>query len=174
MASDNSTFQIFNGTDIWRLTNDPTAPGGWQCQTKTSGPEQRSFMPYRMTTLDTGTTLNKTETYDGFVNASDLWHFRQGKPPNVPNEYMHWHVAPKADGEKMRELLATACIQRSGFDRKGPWQSGMRDFSKNYQYKFTQPELPKGIKCDPIPPKKIEAWHSQNAEFFGAAAIFGV
>jgi hypothetical protein len=34
-------------------------------------------MPYRMTTLDTGTTLNKTETYDGFVNASDLWHFRQ-------------------------------------------------------------------------------------------------
>ena len=38
-----------------------------------------------------------------FPNITPLWSLPpQGKPPNVPNEYMHWHVAPKADGEKMR------------------------------------------------------------------------
>lgn len=37
-AMDNSTMSIFNGTDFFQLTADTTAPGGWTCKTKTSGP----------------------------------------------------------------------------------------------------------------------------------------
>ena len=123
-------------------------------------------MPYRMTTVDDGTKFNKTETYDGFKNATDLWHFRQGNPPHVPNEFMHWHVAPAVTGQAAQALLATECIQRSGFDRTGPWQHGVRDFHLNYGA-FSQPELPAGIKCTQMPPKSIEGWQSENAKFFG-------
>lgn len=172
-AADGSNLQIFNGTDYWTLTQNATAEGGWTCQTKTSGPESRTFMPYRITTFDDGTTVNKTsETYDGIADAVDLWHFRQGNPPMQPNENMHWHVAPLAKGAKTQQLLATDCIQKSGMDRKGPLQHGVRDFSKNFGA-FAQPALPKGVKCTQMPPKKVEAWHTQNVEFFGAAAIFG-
>lgn len=168
------TMAIFNGTDFWQLTKNASAEGGWTCGTKTSGPETPSFMPYRMTTLDDGTTVNKTsETYDGIANAVDLWHFRQGNPPNIPNENMHWHVSPLAKGAKTQQMLATDCIQKSGIDRSGPLQHGVRDFSKNVGA-FKQPALPKGITCTQIPPKKAEAWHSQNVEFFGAAAVFGI
>ena len=72
VAADGSTMAIFNGTDFWQLTKNASAEGGWTCGTKTSGPESPSFMPYRMTTLDDGTTVNKTsETYDGVANAVD-------------------------------------------------------------------------------------------------------
>ena len=116
-------------------------------------------------------TVNKTsETYDNITNAIDLWHFRQGQPPNSPNENMHWHVAPAAEGEKTQRLLATDCIQRSGFDRTGPFQHGIRDFSKNVGT-FSQPALPEGVKCTPMPPTLLEV--EQNAAFFGGASTFG-
>ena len=126
-----------------------------------------------MTTVDVGSSVNKTETFDGVKGVTNLWHFRQGNPPHIPDEEMHWHVAPAAKGEKAQQLMATECIQRSGFDRSGPWQHGVRDFSKNYKFKFSQPALPKGVKCTPMAPKAVEAWHSENVEFFGPAAVFG-
>ena len=89
-------------------------------------------MPYRMTTMDPGTQLNKTETYDGIKGASDFSHFRAGNPPRLPNEYMHWHAAPAAKGAATVQMLATDCIQKSGSQRTGPWQHGVRDYSKNY------------------------------------------
>ena len=116
-------------------------------QHKVSGPEQPSFMPYAMTTMDPGTTLNKTETYDGIKNVGDYWHFRQGNPPSRPNENMHWHIAPAAKGAKTSALLATDCIQRSGMQRTGPWQHGVRDFSKNWTPEFSQPAIPKRVNC---------------------------
>jgi len=117
---------IFNGTDFFSLTADTTAPGGWTCTHKTTGPEQPSFMPYRMTTMDPGTSLNQTTSADGFKKVDDYWHFRQGNPPNIPNENMHWLVAPAAKGEKTQQMLRTSCVQHSGIDRKGPIQSGSK------------------------------------------------
>ena len=90
-------------------------------------------MPYRMTTMDPGTHLNKTETYDGIKGASDFSNFRPSPhPPNYPSEYMHWHAAPAAKGAATVQMLATDCTQKSGSQRTGPWQHGVRDYSKNY------------------------------------------
>ena len=44
-ASDNTTLAIFNGTDFFKLTADSSAPGGYTCQTKTTGAESPSLMP---------------------------------------------------------------------------------------------------------------------------------
>ena len=128
-------------------------------------------MPYRLTTIDDGASLNQTKTVDGIDKVEDWWHFRPGNPPNTPNEYMHWDVAPTAKGEPARALLRTQCIQRSGFDRKGPWQSGARDFSKNYVAEFSQPDMAtllKGVTCTAIPPNEefdAEAFFAHDAMF---------
>jgi len=174
-AADNSTWAIFNGTDFFKLAADSTAPGGWSCQTKTSGPENPSEMPYRMTTVDPGTAVNKTGlSIDSLKNVTDYWHFRQGQPPNIPNENMHWLIAPSIPNEKKQAMIATDCVQRSGMDRKGALQHGVRDFSKNYKYAFSQPILPAGIKCTPMAPPAVETAGSQNEEFFGSRAVYGV
>jgi hypothetical protein len=168
MAADNSSLNLFNGTDMFKFTASASAPGGWTCTTKTTGPEQPSFMPYRMTTMDPGTTLNQTKSLDGFDNVEDYWHFRQGSPPKIPNENMHWDIAPAVKGQPARAMLKSECIQRSGTDRKGPLQDGARDFSKNYAYSFSQPEIPAGVVCKPM------AADYKAAEFFGPASVFGV
>lgn len=130
-------------------------------------------MPYRMTTIDDGASLNATHTVDGIDNVEDFMNFRQGSPPNIPNEWMHWSVAPTVKSEPARALLRTDCVQRSGMDRKGPLQSGSRDFSKNYAYAFTEAEVPKGITCTQMAPHADDAIHSQNVEFFGPVSVFG-
>ena len=102
-AADNSTLSIFNGTDIFQLKADSTAAGGWSCLTKTSGPEQPSFMPYRITTIDPGTAVNRTGvTFDGVKDVTDYWHFRQGQPPRT------------RDASRTRDLLAATfeCLQQ--------------------------------------------------------------
>jgi len=154
--ADDSSFDVFNGTDIFRLAKSAAAPGGFTCTTKTTGPEQPSFMPYSITNLDVGTTLNKTETYDNIPGCSDYWHFRQGHPPQRPNENMHWHLGP-VDG-KASPLLATDCIQRSGTDRKGPLQHGVRDMSKNYgPFDVAKSALPADVVCTAMPPAPAPA-----------------
>ena len=84
---------------------------------------------------------------------------------------MHWYISPAVKGEKNQAMLATDCVQKSGMDRTGPIQHGVRDFTKNYKYSFSQPDLPKGIKCSQMPPPS--APHSQNVEFFGEASVYG-
>ena len=80
---DRSSMTIFNGTDVWKLVCtaypcDPMVAEGWDCQTKKSGPESPDLMPYAMTKLDDGTTVNQTsETYDNITGCVDLWHLRQ-------------------------------------------------------------------------------------------------
>ena len=90
--------------------------------------------------------LNKTETYDNVTGAMDYWHFRKGNPPSIPNEEMHWHLAPKVKTAPGSALLATDCVQPSGLDRKGPIQHGVRDFSKGYA-PFDEEALPSGVVC---------------------------
>ena len=80
---------------------------------------------------------------------------------------MHWHVAPPVAGQKEQQMLATECIQRSGFDRKGPWQHGVRDYSQNYVPSFSQPDLPAGIKCEPLPPS------APKKGLFGSSDLYG-
>lgn len=146
-TADGTGLSIFNGTDYWALTADATLPGGWNCTHKASGAESNTFMPYRMTTMDPGYTLNATDTFDGIDGCSNFENFRPGNPPNIPNEYMHWHAAPLAKGASAQQMLATDCIQRSGTDRTGPWMHGMRDYSKNFSPKFVEGELPKDVVC---------------------------
>lgn len=140
---------IFNGTDLWKLSEDAGAPGGWSCVHTAPGRDAPTNMPYTMVKIDDEATLNATETYDGISGAENWYNARPAKQSGIfvlPAEDMHWHITPSQDNNDLQRLLATECIQPSGDDRTGPLQHGIRDFSDSFS-PFSERTIPHSIEC---------------------------
>lgn len=122
----------FNGTDLFTITSNSSAPSGKQCVRKTFGPATLQQMPWSMIALDDGTTFNTTTTLDGFKNVDVFAHERPAKPP-YPAQRMEWFIDHDAlAGGSAHELLRTAATLGCAPPNTGKTCTGNRDFSASY------------------------------------------
>jgi len=139
-----STYDADDG--YWKVTLvcdnpqcDIAVAAGWSCSWRASQPPDPTQMPFMITAIDVGATVNQSSvTYGDFKDVVTFMSDRGS------DRYFHWHVAPALPG-RGAQLLATEAVS---FDASaGVWKHGMRDFTGNYTFSYSEPDLPEGLEC---------------------------
>ena len=146
---------IFNGTDQFDLSIDPSAPGGYTCITKTLGPPPDHSFPFNLLEIDADAVLNGTEAnIDGFSSVEVWKHQRTTPMPGAPPLVQEFTWLVENTTAPPHELIQSH-VSHQSVDSRGQTQylETIRDWTANFTTKVPGSAFapPPGVVCKKTP-----------------------
>lgn len=138
-------WHIYNGTDMFNLTPNASAPGGYQCGFISMAVDPQAD-PFAYVVIDDEATPGPPASIDG-LDGVQTWLHARPRHGAYEGGNMTWFVLPGGPGGAPR-LLRTSYLQYSLMkNHTADANDGQRDFSSNYTKKTDGLEPPAGVVC---------------------------